>query len=121
MANGTITSAQLRELAEQHITTEVSRYRGKIWQWDVVNEFFTDANPSGIGSTNWWIVNAGPDIIPNAFKWAHAADPGALLFLNDYNIAGEDGTNAKNAPAKRLGRPRRSRGERRRRSGGPGR
>jgi endo-1,4-beta-xylanase len=95
VANGTITSAQLMELAHQHITTEVTRYRGKIWQWDVCNEFFTDANPSGIDQTNWWIVNAGPDIIPNAFKWARAADPHALLFYNDYNIGGEDGTNAK--------------------------
>jgi endo-1,4-beta-xylanase len=95
VANGTITSAQLMELAHQHITTEVTRYRGKIWQWDVCNEFFTDANPSGIDQTNWWIVNAGPDIIPNAFKWARAADPNALLFYNDYNIGGEDGTNAK--------------------------
>jgi endo-1,4-beta-xylanase len=95
VANGTITSAQLMELAHQHITTEVTRYRGKIWQWDVCNEFFTDASPSGIDQTNWWIVNAGPDIIPNAFKWARAADPHALLFYNDYNIGGEDGTNAK--------------------------
>src|SRR5579859_7817744 len=95
VANGTITSAQLMDLAHQHITTEVTRYRGKIWQWDVCNEFFTDANPSGIDQTNWWIVNAGPDIIPNAFKWAHEADPNALLFYNDYNIGGEDGSNAK--------------------------
>ena len=32
---------------------------------------------------------------PDAFRWAHEADPGALLFYNDYNIGGEDGTNAK--------------------------
>jgi endo-1,4-beta-xylanase len=95
VANGTISSAQLVDLAHEHITTEVTRYRGKIWQWDVCNEFFTDADPSGIDQTNWWIVNAGPDIIPNAFRWAHAADPNALLFYNDYNIGGEDGTNAK--------------------------
>ena len=37
----------------------------------------------------------GPDIIPHAFRWAHEADPNALLFYNDYNIGGEDGTNAK--------------------------
>ena len=33
--------------------------------------------------------------LPQAFQWAHEADPHALLFYNDYNIAGEDGTNAK--------------------------
>ena len=95
VANGSITKAQLMDLAQQHITTEVTRYRGKIWQWDVCNEFFTDSNPSQLDPNNWWIVNAGPEIIPNAFKWAHAADPNALLFYNDYNIGGEDGSNAK--------------------------
>jgi endo-1,4-beta-xylanase len=64
-------------------------------QWDVCNEFFTDTSPSELDPTNWWIVNAGPGIIPAAFRWAHAADPNALLFYNDYNIGGEDGTNAK--------------------------
>jgi endo-1,4-beta-xylanase len=95
VANGSISSTQLMALAQNHITVEVSRYRGKIWQWDVCNEFFTDSDPSEVDPTNWWIVNAGPDIIPNAFRWAHEADPGALLFYNDYNIGGEDGTNAK--------------------------
>jgi endo-1,4-beta-xylanase len=95
VANGSISSAQLRELLHNHITVEVSRYRGRIWQWDVCNEFFTDTSPSELDPTNWWIVNAGPDIIPSAFEWAHAADPNALLFYNDYNIGGEDGTNAK--------------------------
>ena len=99
VANGTISSTQLMDLAHEHITTEVTRYRGRIWQWDVCNEFFTDSNPSGIDQTNWWIVNAGPDIIPNAFRWAREADPHALLFYNDYNIGGEDGTNAKSDAA----------------------
>jgi endo-1,4-beta-xylanase len=73
----------------------VGRFRGKIWQWDVANEFFTDANPSGLNPNDFWVSNLGPDIIPQAFRWAHQADPHALLFYNDYNIAGEDGSNAK--------------------------
>src|SRR5580704_6797133 len=48
VANGTISSSQLMSLLEAHIFTEVGRYRGKIWRWDVANEFFLDANPSGI-------------------------------------------------------------------------
>jgi endo-1,4-beta-xylanase len=95
VANGTITATQLKQLLHDHIMTEVTRYRGKIWQWDVANEFFLDANPSGIDPNNFWIAALGPDIIPQAFRWAHRADPHALLFYNDYNIAGEDGTNAK--------------------------
>jgi endo-1,4-beta-xylanase len=95
VTNGAISSSQLKGLLKQHIFTEVGRYRGRIWQWDVANEFFTDANPSGINPNDFWVSNLGPDIIPQAFRWAHEADPHALLFYNDYNIAGEDGSNAK--------------------------
>jgi endo-1,4-beta-xylanase len=95
VADGTITGGQLADLLKAHIFTEVGRFRGRIWQWDVANEFFQDANPSGINPNDFWISHLGPDIIPQAFRWAHQADPHALLFYNDYNIAGEDGTNAK--------------------------
>ena len=95
VANGTISNAQLRDLLRQHIITEVSRYRGRIWQWDVANEFFTDSNPSTINPNDFWVSHLGAGVIADAFRWAHQADPHALLFYNDYNIAGEDGTNAK--------------------------
>ncbi len=95
VANGTISNSQLRDLLHQHITTEVSRYRGRIWQWDVLNEMFTDSNPSQINPNDFWISHLGVGIIADAFRWAHAADPDALLCYNDYNIAGEDGSNAK--------------------------
>jgi endo-1,4-beta-xylanase len=101
VANGTITNNQLRQLLQEHIQTEVSRYRGKIWQWDVANEFFsntfdsTPPLPDGINSGDFWVAHLGEGIIADAFQWAHEADPGALLFYNDYNIGGEDGTNLK--------------------------
>jgi endo-1,4-beta-xylanase len=95
VANGTISNSQLRDLLHQHITTEVSRYRGRIWQWDVLNEMLTDSNPSQMNPNDFWISHLGPGIIADAFRWAHAADPDALLCYNDYNIAGEDGSNAK--------------------------
>ncbi|MBV8806923.1 MAG: endo-1,4-beta-xylanase [Sinobacteraceae bacterium] len=95
VANGTISNSQLLDLLHQHITTEVSRYRGRIWQWDVVNEMMTDSNPSHINPNDFWVSHLGPGVIADAFRWAHAADPHALLCYNDYNIAGEDGSNAK--------------------------
>jgi endo-1,4-beta-xylanase len=95
VANGSISAAQLRILLHDHIITEVSRYRGRIWQWDVCNEFFTDTNPSTINPNDFWVSNLGSGVIADAFRWAHEADPNALLFYNDYNIGGEDGTNAK--------------------------
>jgi endo-1,4-beta-xylanase len=77
----------------------------------VANEFLADSwspapNEHGINSDDFWVSHLGEGIIADAFRWAHAADPKALLFYNDYNITGEDGTNAKSdaayALAKRL-------------------
>ena len=95
VGNGTISNAQLRDILRKHITDEVTHFKGKIWQWDVANEFFTDSNPSTINPNDFWVSHLGTGIIADAFRWAHAADPHALLFYNDYNIAGEDGSNAK--------------------------
>jgi endo-1,4-beta-xylanase len=101
VANGTISNAELRGLLHKHITDEVTHFRGKIWQWDVANEFFANTFdsspplPDGISSGNFWVQHLGEGILADAFRWAHQADPHALLFYNDYNIAGEDGTNAK--------------------------
>ena len=55
--------------------------------------------PPAINPNDFWVSNLGPGIIPQAFRWAQEADPHALLFYNDYNIAGEDGTNAKSDAA----------------------
>ncbi len=99
VANGTIDNTALAALLHQHITTEVTHFKGKIWQWDVANEFFTDSNPSMLNPNDFWISHLGTGVIADAFRWAHAADPHALLFYNDYNIGGEDGTNAKSDAA----------------------
>jgi len=100
VANGTIGDDELRELLHKHITDEATHFKGKIWQWDVANEFFAnswDAHPlpSGINGDNFWVKHLGEGILADAFRWAHEADPKALLVYNDYNIGGEDGSNAK--------------------------
>jgi len=100
VANGTIGDDELRELLHKHITDEAAHFKGKIWQWDVANEFFAnswDAHPlpSGINGDNFWVKHLGEGILADAFRWAHEADPKALLVYNDYNIGGEDGSNAK--------------------------
>jgi endo-1,4-beta-xylanase len=99
VTNGTISNAELRALLHKHITDEVTHFRGRIWQWDVANEFFTDSTPSTLNPNDFWIAHLGAGVIADAFRWAHAADPHALLFYNDYNIGGEDGTNAKSDAA----------------------
>jgi len=95
VSNGTISNDELRALLHKHVTDEVTHFKGKIWQWDVANEFFTDSNPSMINPNDFWVSHLGAGVIADAFRWAHAADPHALLVYNDYNIAGEDGSNAK--------------------------
>ena len=82
---GTYTSTQLRHLLRKHITDEVSHFKGHIWQWDVVNEAFND---DGTMRDTIWLRAMGPSYIADAFRWAHQADPRALLFYNDYNIEG---------------------------------
>ena len=89
LTNGSWTSAQLSSLLQNHITTEVSRYKGRITAWDVVNEPF---NEDGTYRSTIWYNGLGADYIANALTWAHAADPAAKLYINDYNV---EGVNAK--------------------------
>ncbi|MGW2238171.1 endo-1,4-beta-xylanase [Streptomyces sp. NPDC001759] len=89
LTNGSWTSAQLGSLLQNHITTEVSRYKGRITAWDVVNEPF---NEDGTYRSTIWYNGLGADYIANALTWAHAADPAAKLYINDYNV---EGVNAK--------------------------
>jgi len=74
---------QLRQVLKDHITAEVTHFKGKIWQWDVVNEAFDD---TGQLRDDIFLEKLGPGYIADAFRWAHAADPDAKLFLNDYGI-----------------------------------
>ncbi|WP_336516668.1 endo-1,4-beta-xylanase [Pollutibacter soli] len=69
---------------KEHITTVVTRYRGKIYAWDVVNEAISD-NPNEYLRNSNWLKICGPEYINLAFQWAHDADPDAILFYNDYN------------------------------------
>ncbi|MDP9842148.1 endo-1,4-beta-xylanase [Streptosporangium lutulentum] len=86
--DGTISNTELRDILRKHITTVVKRFKGKIWQWDVVNEAVSDPwdSPSSIHLKGFWAQHLGPGYIADAFRWARAADPEALLFYNDYNI-----------------------------------
>jgi endo-1,4-beta-xylanase len=87
LTTGTFTPDELRAILRQHILDEAGHFRGKIWQWDVVNEAFND---DGTLRNTIWLQNLGPGYIADAFRWAHQADPRALLFYNDYNIEGRN-------------------------------
>jgi endo-1,4-beta-xylanase len=96
LVEGHFTSAQLSGLLRQHITTVMKHYAGQVFAWDVVNEALDENgrvkdspwyNRPGIG-----LAEKGPAYIEQAFVWAHAADPQALLF---YNEAEGEGLNRK--------------------------
>ena len=81
------TRNELRGILREHIRTEVGHFRGKIWAWDVVNEAF---NEDGTLRDSLWLRTLGPSYIADAFRWAHEADPKAVLFYNDYNTEGRN-------------------------------
>jgi endo-1,4-beta-xylanase len=85
VANGTITPDQLRAILRQHILDEVGHFRGRIAQWDVVNEAL---NEDGTLRSTIWLQQLGPGYIADAFRWAHQADPRVKLFYNDFNLEG---------------------------------
>jgi endo-1,4-beta-xylanase len=89
LTGGDFSATELRDILHQHITAEVTHFKGKIWQWDVVNEAFND---DGTLRDDLWLQKLGPGYIADAFRWAHEADPKAALYINDYNI---EGVNAK--------------------------
>ena len=85
LESGTFTSEQLKTILKTHIQTVVGRYRGKIAAWDVLNEAIDD---KGNLRDTIWLRALGPEYIELAFRWAHEADPDALLFYNEYRNEG---------------------------------
>ncbi|MFS0725576.1 endo-1,4-beta-xylanase [Paenibacillus sp. 1P07SE] len=85
-SGGTIGREGLLARMKTHIDTVVGRYKGRIYAWDVVNEAVSDSGPEVLRESQWLSI-AGDDFIARAFEYAHAADPDALLFYNDYNEA----------------------------------
>ncbi len=83
-SGNTVSKEVLLARLKDHITTVVSRYKGKVYAWDVVNEALDDSDSRFYRDTEWYRI-CGEEYIEKAFRWAHEADPDALLFYNDYN------------------------------------
>ncbi len=71
-----------REAVFGGVTTQVEHYRGRMHRWDVVNEPLEPLG--GELDPNLYLARLGPDYIADAFRVAHAADPDAELWLNEY-------------------------------------
>jgi endo-1,4-beta-xylanase len=106
LTTGSFTPDELRQLLHRHITDEVAHFRGKVAQWDVVNEALDDG---GSLRDTMWLRSLGPGYIADAFRWAHEADPNAELFYNDFGI---EGIGPKSDAARSLARQLRDQGVR---------
>lgn len=74
----------LGPVLDRHIRRVVGYYRGHVRYWDVVNEAVPTFG-DGLRETVWQ-RSLGDDYIARAFDVAHAADPEARLFYNDFLI-----------------------------------
>ena len=73
----------VRKYFINHITTVASRYDGKVYSWDVVNEAL---NEDGTLRNSIFLQKLGDDYIVEAFRLAQKASPHSKLYYNDYNI-----------------------------------
>lgn len=81
LTTGTFSQAELRDILRNHVQTVVSRYRGRVAVWDVVNEPLAE---DGTPRDGFWLSRLGPGYLADAFHWARAVDPAAQLYLNEY-------------------------------------
>lgn len=75
----------------EHIKTVASRYEGKVYSWDVVNEAL---NEDGTMRKSPYLNMLGENFVTEAFRLAQAAAPTTELYYNEYN---------NEQPAKRAG------------------
>jgi len=103
LTEGRFTPAKLSELLHEHIAIVMKHYAGEVFAWDVVNEALNEKgdakdsiwyNAPGIGMSG-----KGTAYVEQAFRWAHEAEPHALLF---YNEAEGEGLNVKSDAVYRM-------------------
>ncbi|WP_158847628.1 endo-1,4-beta-xylanase [Algibacter sp. L1A34] len=76
-------STVMANQVKHHINTIVTKYKGRINSWDVVNEAL---NEDGTLRQSIFYNVLGENYIEQAFKAASIADPEAELIYNDYNM-----------------------------------
>jgi endo-1,4-beta-xylanase len=77
-----VSAEVLKQRMKSHITTVVTRYKGRVKGWDVVNEAIME---DGTYRKSKFYEILGEEFISLAFQYAQEADPNAELYYNDYN------------------------------------
>ncbi len=77
-----LSGSNLRQAMIDHINGVMGHYKGKLADWDVVNEAFNEDGSRRQSN----LQGTGNDWIEVAFRTARAADPSVKLCYNDYNI-----------------------------------
>ena len=89
-----MTKTEATNLLRKYIFAVAGRYKGKIAQWDVINETIDDngnnKNPFRLRDS-FWFRKLGVEYVEMAFRFAREADPAAKLYYNDYGIEGLGG------------------------------
>jgi endo-1,4-beta-xylanase len=79
--------AELGDVLDEHVTTLVSRYAGRVDTWVVVNEAIWGPGETGGEPAQYaesiWSDALGPEHIERAFRAARLADPDAVLLYNE--------------------------------------
>jgi endo-1,4-beta-xylanase len=75
------------QILYDHIFDEAKYFKGRVQEWDVVNEvlFTADHLQGGFRDTPFWRLG-GMDYIGECFNYAHRADPNAILYYNDNSL-----------------------------------
>lgn len=81
--------SMLRAIAEKHVTEIVSHFKGRLFEWDVVNEPYSNHDLMDL--------LGGNNVMIHWFKLAKQADPQCRMYLNDFGIleGGPDGAHAR--------------------------
>jgi endo-1,4-beta-xylanase len=84
LKDGDYSADNIRELLHKYINAVVTKYKGVIPVWDVVNEAISDGENADWRENSFWYEKLGDGFIADAFTWAHEADPACKLYYNDY-------------------------------------
>ena len=74
---------ELLQIMRDHIAVVMRHFGDDVPEWDVVNE---PLDADGNLQDNVWRRFIGPDYVELALRAAHAADPRAKLFINEYAV-----------------------------------